>query len=52
MGIIFDINRKVEEVYRVTKERERKEHRPFGDILHEELEKRKAIRDTDQSSPR
>lgn len=52
MGIIFDINRTAEEVYRATKEREQKEHRPIGDILHEELRKIKAIRDTDQSSPR
>lgn len=52
MGIISDINRIVEEVYRATKEREQKEHRPFGDILQEELKKRKAIQDTDQSNPR
>lgn len=52
MGIIFDINRKVEEVYQATREREKKEHRPFGDILQEELRKRKATKNTDQSSSR
>lgn len=52
MGIIFDINRIVEEICRATKEREEKEHRPFGDILQEELKKRKATKDTDQSNPR
>lgn len=52
MGIIFDINRIVEEVYRITKEREQKEHRPFGDILQEELKKRKATKDVDQNNPR
>ena len=29
-----------------------KEGRPFGDILQEEIEKEKATKDTDQSSPR
>ncbi|MEX0049397.1 hypothetical protein AB2T85_02020 [Clostridium butyricum] len=52
MGIIFDINRRVEEIYKATKDREQKEHRPFGDILQEELGKRKAIKNTDQSSSR
>ena len=51
--LIYEINRKVEEVYRITKEREKKEHRPFGDILQEELKKmKKATKDTDQSNPR
>ena len=50
--LIYEINRIVEEIYRATKEREQKEHRPFGDILQEELKKRKATKDTDQSSPR
>lgn len=50
MGIIFDINRKVEEIYKATKDREQKEHRPFGDILQEEL--KKATKNTDQSSSR
>lgn len=49
MGIIFDINRKVEEIYKTTKDREQKEHRPFGDILQEF---KKATKDTDQSNPR
>ena len=52
MGTIFAINRIVEEVYRTTKEREEKEHRPFGDILQEELKKIKATKDTSQSNPR
>lgn len=46
MGIIFDINRKVEEIYRATKDREQKEYRRIGDILQEELKKRKATKDT------
>lgn len=46
MGIIFDVNRKVEEIYKATKDREQKERRPFGDILQEELKKRKATKDT------
>lgn len=53
MGIMFDINRKVEEICKATKDREQKEHRPFGDILQEELKKiKKATKDTDQSNPR
>ncbi|WP_315080828.1 hypothetical protein [uncultured Clostridium sp.] len=39
MGVIFDVNRIVEEIYKSTTERERREHRPFGDILKEELDK-------------
>lgn len=55
MGIIADINRVVEKIYKFTINREQQEHRPFGDILKEEIDKlykEEATKDTDQSSPR
>ncbi|AQS10609.1 hypothetical protein CLOBY_27540 [Clostridium saccharobutylicum] len=51
MGIIADINRAVERIYKATINREKQEHRPFGDILKEEIDKlykEKAIQDDRQ----
>ena len=58
MGIIEKINRiadnreRAKEITRKVIKRGNKEGRKFVDILQEEIDKIKATKDTDQSSPR
>ena len=58
MGVIEKINRiaddreRAKEIARKVIKRGNKEGRPFGEVLQEEIDKIKATKDTDQSSPR
>ena len=58
MGIIEKINRiadnreRAKEITKKVIKRANKEGRPFGEVLQEEIDKIKATKDTDQSSPR
>ena len=58
MGIIEKINRiadnreRAKEITKKVIKRGDKDGRPFGEVLQEEIDKIKATKDTDQSSPR
>ena len=58
MGIIEKINRiadnreRAKEITKKVIKRGDKEGRAFGEVLQEEIDKIKATKDTDQSSPR
>lgn len=58
MGVIEKINRiaddreRAKEIAKKVIKRGNKEGRKFGDVLQEEIDKIKATKDTDQSSPR